>query len=358
MKVALFMNDFNNGGAERLVRDLAIGFDSKPNVEPIVIVGSRAGELREEFESKSIPIYSLDTDISAGSIPKAIWKLTRLLSKLKVDILHSHIAFSHLVSRIVCGYLGITHVATYHNVKHHKPAFKRCAEYATEPLSSHIICVSNGVKNSFQRDNNMSVIYNGIKVSKFTQELQSSNVTPDLVGFEEHNRTVLNVARCVEQKRQQDLIKAVEIANSDDFHLVIVGDGPKRQSLEKEVQSRGLSDKITVTGYVDSIIPYYKNSDIFVSASSNEGLPTTHLEAMAAELPIISTDIPGVREVVNQGQNGYLCSVNSPHDLAERIELLETDEIEQLGSTGREFVSERFSMETIVDEHVKLYSSL
>lgn len=358
MKPGFLINDLQNGGAERLVTDLAIELNGRDGIEPEVIVANRSGQLLSGLESRGIPVHSLDVEISTLRIPTGARALSQLLGEVDIDLVHSHLSYSHVIGRLACARRDVPHVSTYHNVRDHKTRLKQLAEATTRPLSDCIVCVSEGVKQSYPTTSGMEVIYNGIDTAAFRQRVESAETSQLLPDRLAETTVFVNVARCVEQKRQTDLIAAVSELSATDIHLFIVGEGPQRERLERLVAEQGLSDRITVTGYVDSIEPYYAIADVFVSSSSREGLPSTHLEAKAAELPIISTAIPGVTELVDHGVDGYLCPVGNPSEMAMYMESLHTNGSRALGKRGFETVSTEFSLDTISSDHAALYRRL
>jgi hypothetical protein len=149
MRPALFMNDFHTGGAERLVLDLAMEMSRGQNVNPRVIVGNQEGALRTEFERAEIPWDSLDANISPKGIPAAVRSLRRTLSNTNVNLVHSHLPFSHVVSRVATARLSVHNVSTYHNVRNHKTLPRRIAERTTRPQTDGIVCVSDCVRQSY-----------------------------------------------------------------------------------------------------------------------------------------------------------------------------------------------------------------
>lgn len=355
MKPALYINELTQGGAERLVKDVAIELGSRPGVDPVVVVARREGDLVAELEQSSVPVRSLDVDIKPTSMPAAVRELSVLLSETDIDVVHSHLLFAHVTSRIACSVQSVAHVSTYHNVSHHKPLPKRLFERPTELITDRVVCVSEGVRQSFPWSDRFDVIYNAIDVESF-RDTVSEQPEPDLAAeFDPDDTVLLNVARCVSQKRQRDLIDAMDAIDDDSVHLVMVGDGPLKSDLEREVRERNLGECITLTGYVESIEPYYGIADLFVSASSNEGLPTTHVEAMAAQLGVVSTDIPGVREMVDEQSTGYLYPVGEPRELASIVEGMDTEEMHRLGERGFARALETFSLDQITSDHCDLY---
>ncbi len=358
IRPALLINDLQKGGAERLVVDLAIEISERESIDPVVIVGDNVGELRSELAKTSVPLYSLEVDITPAGAPAGAWKLSKLINKLEVDLVHSHLAFSHLISRIACIGTEADHVTTYHNIRGHKQFYKRIAERVTEPLSDQSVCVSEGVRETFAHNDGMEVIYNAIDVDRFDNKVKSTELPHESKRISEDTFVLLNIARCVEQKRQIDLVRMMEYLTDENVHLFIVGDGPCRKLIEDTVHERGLGDYVTVTGYVDAIEPYYALADIFVSSSENEGLPTTHIEASACGLPIVSTNIPGVTEVVDNDRTGCLSPVGNPCEMASTIKNIRGKNQKQMGQEGQKKVKKEFSLSCIASEHIEIYQDI
>jgi len=132
------------------------------------------------------------------------------------------------------------------------------------------------------------------------------------------------VARLTSQKGQNDLIEAVAKLRDDDKNgptLVLVGDGPDRGFLE--TLAEGVAPgRVLFTGYQQDPLPWLAAADVFVLPSLFEGLPGALIEAMAAEVPCVTTDIPGNRDLVIDRMTGLLVPVRSPEKLAAAISIL------------------------------------
>lgn len=357
MRPAFLINEPRNGGAERLVKDLAIQMQTVDGIEPLVIVANDYNKTDPEIEAGNVDYVSLDIDVSTTSIPIGVQALSATLREQNVDLVHSHLSFSHMIGRLACTLQSIPHLATYHTVRENKTLPKRLAEHVMRPLSNRIVCVSEGVRQSYAHTENMEVIYNAIDVEGFNKRVTKANTTDLESELSEDTTVLLNVARCVKEKRQQDLIEAIDHLTDYEVHLFIVGDGPQRSDLEKLVAKKRLSSQVTFTGYVDAVERYYAIADVFVSSSSMEGLPTTFIEAMAAELPIVSTNIPGVQEIITEGTNGFLSPVGKPRMLSACIEEVLNKEL-TFGKNGYKLARSQFSIESITSQHIELYDRI
>lgn len=141
---------------------------------------------------------------------------------------------------------------------------------------------------------------------------------------------ILMVGRLAPDKDQLTLIKAIEyLRDKYNFNkkLVLVGDGVKRQELETYVKERGLSDAVVFEGNRFDVQNYYSAAHIFAHSSPFEGLPTTLIESLYFELPIVATDsAPGVREILGNNDYGLVVPVNAPEQMAENVYKMYTDE--------------------------------
>ena len=160
-----------------------------------------------------------------------------------------------------------------------------------------------------------------------------------------NQQSILNltsIGNLTSQKGVKIILKAAAKINTDNIRLTIIGDGPEKQLLKDQVHKLGLSDQVSFKGSIShEIIPkYLKNTDIFILASFSEGRPNVVLEAMAAGVPVIASDIDGVRELICNKKNGLLFEPGNFEQLAVQIEKLNNDpELRyQLGQAGKNFI--------------------
>jgi rhamnosyl/mannosyltransferase len=158
------------------------------------------------------------------------------------------------------------------------------------------------------------------------------------------------------------LLKAVQLLNRDDFKLILVGDGDLKQVYLDLAQAFGIYDKVIFTGYVpdEELIRYYNLCDFFVlpSIDKSEAFGMVLLEAMACGKPVIATNLPGVRQVVDWKVDGRLAKPKDAEHLAEQISyfLDHPKEIEKYGEAGRKKVLEKYSWSTVVQQIISLYN--
>jgi colanic acid/amylovoran biosynthesis glycosyltransferase len=185
------------------------------------------------------------------------------------------------------------------------------------------------------------VVHCGIDPAAFAPDGHAANRVPHVVC----------VGRLVHLKGQALLIEALaELARRGvESRLTLVGDGPKRAELEALARRRGVSERVRFAGAVgqDAIRDHYRAADICCLPSLAEGLPVVLMEAMALEVPVISTRIMGIPELVEHDANGLLVTPGRLDELTEALERLIADPSlrRRLGRAGREKVVAEFDVD-------------
>jgi Glycosyltransferase len=304
------------------------------------------------------------SEVSFGSIHEQLPNSWGTMVKRRPDVLHTHLPYAHIVGRWAQPFVGGI-VATYHNVSQNyfKDWKLSSLEHLTGSLDDVKVACSHGVRASYDRDNNTwQTIPNGIDVDGFAHRVRKSNTTwlRELYQIDSDAPILLSIGRYVPQKKQAVLIRAMEqiVENQPEIHLLIVGRGPLEEQLRSKVQESGLEENITITGRVDDIHAHYALADIFVLPSEFEGLPITILEAMTARCTIIASDIPGVREVITDGETGILVQPESVDSLAEGIHSALNERSERYVDSGTERVQAEYSIERMVNDYERLYARL
>jgi glycosyltransferase involved in cell wall biosynthesis len=147
-----------------------------------------------------------------------------------------------------------------------------------------------------------------------------------------------------------------------EFELDLVGEGEQRPVLERMVSELGLTRRVHFRGWVarDDIVEHYRRADIFVTATTWEGMPNTVLEAMACGLPIVGTQASGLQELVREGVNGYLVPIKDPAAMAEAlVELMgNCYERRRMGWESRKLAEREFAWEYITEQYVRVYEQV
>src|SRR5205807_78220 len=189
---------------------------------------------------------------------------------------------------------------------------------------------------------------------------------PDIVQTHmiKGEQVVLAVGRLSREKGQRDLVDAIsrlrELNSALKFKLVIVGEGPERDSLERAINQKGFDALVLFIGHVEDISPYYAIADALALPSHSEGSPNVLLEAMAAGLPVVATAVGGVPEIAINEENALLVAPGDSDSFAQALNQVLTDPelARKLGRAAAMHVSEKFSPAAYVRSLLRVYQSL
>ena len=137
----------------------------------------------------------------------------------------------------------------------------------------------------------------------------------------------------------------------------MLGDGPERSRLERTAQELGVSDRVFFAGWQTDLSTWLSALDVFVLTSNSEGLPLGALEAMAAGLPVVTTPVGDLPEVVAEGRSGFLVPVGNVEAMARAItRLVDDDSLRcRMGAQAREDVCKRYNQRSMVENYMELY---
>jgi glycosyltransferase involved in cell wall biosynthesis len=199
----------------------------------------------------------------------------------------------------------------------------------------------------------LRVVYDGLELDRF-----HGAVPADLRGngVDAGARVALTVARLHHQKGLEDLVAAAGLLrNEPDLHVVVAGDGPAHADVRALIDRSGLSDRMHLLGERTDIARLLARADLFVLPSRFEGLPSAVIEAMAAALPVVATEVGGVPELVTPGSTGWLVPRGAPVALADAIRAALASDLGAIGRAGRRRAQELFAAPTMAAHFDALY---
>ncbi|HEY4099467.1 MAG TPA: glycosyltransferase [Gemmatimonadales bacterium] len=344
------------GGQEMVILSLA-AHANRALFAPRVLCLHSAGELAPRFEALGIPVDVLDQPVGAGASVATIAALRRYLRRRRPAILHTHNPTPHqygAVARMVTDVPVLVH--TKHGRNQLLNLKGRLLERFAGQLTDALVPVSLDAAEVARTvehvpANRIRVIRNGIDV-------RAGNPVPQRTG----GWRAVHVARLNLVKDQETLLRAARIVADQEpaFHLDIVGDGELRDPLERLASELSLGETVTFHGMQQDIRPFLARADAFVLSSTSEGIALTLLEAMAAGLPVVATDVGGNREVVVPGETGFLVPSGDPAALAGAMTALFSSpaRMRRFGDAARRRAVAEFSVESTVAAYEALYLGL
>ena len=213
-----------------------------------------------------------------------------------------------------------------------------------------VVCVSEGQSSKVQRAgisaDRIRVIRNAIDLSRFRKDSQRGGALHGLFK-DPLEQIVIAAGRLSPEKGFDHLVQAARLVTikSPSTGFVLVGKGPDREKLEQQVRAAGLADRFVFAGFRSDVDELIRSAAILAQSSLTEGLPNVVLEACAAGVPVVATDVGGTREVVTEGENGHLIPSGDPRVMATRLLDLLGDPArrQEMGDRGRDKVAREFS---------------
>jgi len=360
------------GGAETQVVQLAIRLKSR-GWEVGVVSLTPPGILAKELEANGIPVISLGMRRRFPD-PRSLFRLVRIIRLWKSPILHAHMVHANLLARLarllapvpvlICT-AHSTYEVSHRAGKLREITWRERAYRLTDFLCDFTSQVSQAGLERYLAvraapRHKIRVVHNGIDIQRFCfSASERERVRTELGAGEAF--VWLAVGRLEPQKDYPVLIQSFAQLGRNDSVLWIAGEGRLREELENLVRALGLEGRVRLLGKRDDIPALMSAADAFVLSSLSEGFPLVIIEAMACELPVVATDSGGPREIVEDGQTGFLVPPKDPGALAQamlRLMNLPEAKRRKMGKLGREKVVAKYSLDHIVDQWEALYTEL
>ena len=349
------------GGAERLLVDVVRRLDPA-RFESLVCCIQAKGPLADELERAGVRVLCLNRMQSKRFDWGAVRDLTRLFRGERIALVHSHLYHANLYGRIAAWLAGVPAVATVHNVYTRSKLHRRLLNRFLSRKSARVIAVSAEVRDDLVgRDGidprRVATIHNGIDLRRVETSLTREQARQRL-GIPDQAIAIGCIGRLEEQKGHRFLLEACHLLQEDlQFKVVFAGDGRLRQELERKAHELGLSPNVGFLGPRSDVAEILRALDIYVMPSLWEGLSLAMLEAMAAGLPLVISDVSGVTQAFGDEECGVRVPPRDAPALAEAIrDLAESPERrKRLGEAGHRRVRAEFDIEVMIRRLTAVY---
>jgi len=344
IRVAVVITRGERGGAQVHVRDLVRGLSHR--VDFHVYVGED-GFLVDALNEAGIAVTlvpALQRAIHPTTDLRAIRQLRRHIRAFRPHVVHTHSTKAGLLGRLVARSLRVPAVHTAHawsfsdGLSWKRKSWAIPVEWLAGRITHRFITVSEadrevGERYGVVRRPQARIIHNGVPED-----------APEASPGEGSPPVLITVARLAPPKDIALLLTALARVKAP-FHLKVIGDGPLRAGLEVQARQLGLTPHITWLGTRSDVPAQLATAHIFALISKQEGFPISILEAMRASLPVVASDVGGIRESVLPGRTGALVPRGDATALTAALEALLADPAlrQQQGSAGRQDFLQRFS---------------
>lgn len=288
----------------------------------------------------------------------------------KLDLLHVHYAVPHATSAYMARQIlksrnvDIKVVTTLHGTDitliGQDPNYIPTVEFSIDK-SDGVTSVSHWLKDETHRllriQNEIKVIPNFVDLDRFKRTPQ-----PSLEKRYKPNgeKLLVHVSNFRTLKRVQDVVKTFALVKEKiNAKLLLVGDGPDRTDVEQLTRQMGLSQDVFFLGKYEAVEEILSVADVFLMPSESETFGLAALEAMACEVPVVSSDIGGIPELNIDGKSGFLCRLGDVDSMAKRtLEIIENDQTLLQFRKGAVDIARYFTKENVVKQYVDYYESI
>lgn len=353
------------GGAETQLLRVALRLKERGwNVHVVSMTPPKA--YVQELESAGIPVASLDIKRKLPD-PRPIHRLVRLVRSWKPDVIHSYMVHANLLARVVRPLAPVPVLICSARSIDEGGRLRDILYRLTDPLCDLTTQVSQaGLERYVQVGTTprerIRFVPNGVDTEHFRPDLHARSRMRNDLGL--GDRFVwLAVGRFYEAKDYPNMLRAFShvVREHPDSHLLIVGDGPLRPEMESLVRELGVSECVRFLGIRRDVVHLMCAADAYVISSAWEGMANVLLEASASALPIVATDVGGNREVVIDGETGFLVPPKDPEALADamlRMMSLSEEERRRVGEAGRRYIESTYSLDRVVEMWEEIYMEL
>lgn len=369
MRILHLITRLPTGGAEHLLASIVRHLDPD-RYESMVCCIQERGELADVIEAGGVPVSCLDQTGKRFSIATVL-AIARLMRERKIDLVHCHLYHANLYGRLAARLVGIPAIATVHNIyvrrKWHRSLLNRWLGRGR----GVVICVSAEARRDVILHDRLApdralLLTNGIDLSRVHTPL-SQDAAKALLGYAADDFLIGCVGRLEEQKAHINVIRALGLvleqlpaAMRPRLRLLIVGEGRLRGALERAISDAGLEANARLAGSRSDIAEVLRSLDLYVMPSLWEGLSLAMLEAMAAALPVIISDVGGAAEVLGDDEFGIRVPPGDVAALAGAMTALIANEGERrrLGNLAQARVREHYDMRERVARLEACYEAL
>jgi glycosyltransferase involved in cell wall biosynthesis len=346
-RILLLNTDLEIGGTPTVIRELSIRLRDAGGTHIEVACLGRWGPVADQIAAAQIPVTALNarSAIDFSILPRLI----RLIRDHQIDTVLSFLVHANAIAAAASQFLRnvrfLQSIQTTQRTPRWHWAVQALAQSAAERIVVPSASVADVAKNWARVPaEKIIVIPNAVDLAERAADSREIH-SPPTIGF---------VGRLDPVKHIPDLIHAMRFLDGAQLH--IFGQGRERAALEQLIGEFHLQDRVLLRGPTNGPREALEQIDVLVLPSEAEGFGLVLIEAMAAGVPVVATDAPGIRDVVRRNHNGLLIPIGIPRAIAGAVELLLRDASRRarLIANGRDDVRRRFTWESILPQYIKL----
>lgn len=375
MRILHVIPSLAKGGAERLVSDIVAGLKQKEGLEVKLAVFRDDNNYPDLLPASDVE--QVDSAVYFPLIRKGYFNIDEyeeLVDRFKPELIHSHLLESETITRANPrpGIRYLTHWHGYHaptNPVKYKDilskqawGYRKMRKYLRKQYKqadNHFLCISEDIREYVirlfaPRADRIKVLPNAIDLRRF-KPAEKPKKDADKIRLV----TIGSLMSYKNQQAQLDVMARLTGKGYNNVHLNIIGEGPQRPVLEQKIKRLKLEGHVRLMGYVDRPEEVLRESDIYLHTATQEPFGLVLVEAMACGLPVVAYDAGGNRELVRNGENGYLVRKNDIKRMTEAVvQLIEVQAIREKLQTNALAYSQQFGIDKYVEELLAYYKKI
>lgn len=360
MRILYVITGLGVGGAEIITVGIANQM-VKWGHDVILIYLTGENEQVNRIDSR-IKVINLGISKKWRTVICGFHKIMHIINTWAPDVVHSHMVHANIFCRILRMFCNIPFLICTEHSKNIEGAMRMLLYRATDFLSDLNTNVSEEAtayfvhKKAFGHLKSITV-YNGVDLSRFINDRVIGNTIRQCYSIKESDFLFLNIGRLTQAKNQVELVEAFARLKEQylNIKLIIVGEGKLRESIEKKISELQMEDSVLLAGEQWNVVDYYNAADCFVLSSAWEGFGIVLVEAMACQLPVITTNAGGCAEVV--GNPDYVVppnDLNALYGIMKQMYEMSEEKRHLLGISNRE-VADKFDINKICQQWLDIY---
>lgn len=324
-------------------------------------IDAPGGDIGRELEKAGVTVAYVNERKKISL--RGMSAIYRVIKDVNPDVVHVHGYKATILGGLIARFSGVPFISTYHGEARQRPELALYARIEAIVLrgGAHVIAVSDRIRCELIargiNEGRISVGYNGVE-----DPVRVHGVLNDNGWGRGRSKKIVCIGRLVPLKRFELVIDAISALSEQhpDVHLLIAGSGPLESDLKQKVGGLGLNDRIHVLGHVKDTDALYRDASLFVLASTTEGAPIALIEAMAFSVPIITTAVGAIPEMIRHGKDAYVVPPDNLEALTEAIDFMMShpEQGELMGAAGRKTFLQKFNAHVMVDHYLASYKNI
>lgn len=353
MKIMQILPVFGIGGAETMCETLSNSLKEKGNEVIVVSLYGEKTVITERMQANGLRVVFLDKQF--GFDFGCVKKLKKMIREENPDIIHTHLySLKYAILASLFSKRKIVH--TLHSVAS-KEATKKDRKF-----NGIFFRRKKVIPVALSKENQKTVEEEyGIKTEKIPVVFNGVNLENCIIKQDYSKKDIFSIICVARFSLPKNHIRLIEAFSKfslavSDSKLVLVGDGEYRKEIEKKVRELKLEEKVIFAGLQSNVYPFLADADVFTLSSDYEGIPMTLIEAMGSGLPIVSTNVGGIPDMLKNGEEALLTDKTCDALCEAYIRLYQDYSLREKLGRNAFARSKEFSSENMTDRYLKIYA--